>query len=206
NGNSSTNYTVTFGKTATIDVFTKPGYYFTGAYDTDGTKYFDGNGNSTMVWGVGNPDTFYAKFESVSKCSYLEIDLDEEPQSFLFSKVSRYFTLSDELISAIKANLDYNLNVSISFDAACDTTVNQYLSYAYISNLSSGGTNHYCFEEKTLVPKNGVYKNFSYNFTIKAREFKNGKVYFFINHSYDLYDPDVFYVKNIKLKISFANQ
>lgn len=74
-------YTATLGKVAEIDIFTKPGYYFAGAYDAEkgGTKYFDGNGRSTMVWGVGNPDTYYVRYESIYSLNYTEKQREEEP-------------------------------------------------------------------------------------------------------------------------------
>ena len=198
NGENHVTYTATLGEVAKIDVFTKPGYYFVGAYDTaeGGTKYFDSTGNSTMVWGAGNPDTYYARFASVLECSYK--DTLREDGGIWFT-----FTLDEEIMSAINGNLDHKLNVNISFEAACEETWE--LRKAYITNNKSGGTNHICFDEAIQLPNNAMYKSFNYSFEIKAREFKNGNVYFYIYNSTIVSVKD-YYVKNITLDIEFASE
>lgn len=205
NGDTPTTYTVTLGEVAEIDVFTKPGYYFVGAYDSaeGGTKYFDGNGNSTMVWGAGNPDIYYVRFESISGLSFSQTLRDEDPYKWANGGFWTAFTLSNEMIQAINGNLGADLNVTISFDAACEQKWQ--LDKVYLTNMKSGGINHICIDDKSegQLLADGKYKTFSYTFTIEAKEFKAGEVYLYVHNS-TLVSNTKYFVKNAVLNICFA--
>lgn len=205
NGDIPTTYTVTLGEVAEIDVFTKPGYYFVGAYDSaeGGTKYFDGNGNSTMVWGAGNPDIYYVRFESISGLSFSQTLRDEDPYKWANGGFWTAFTLSNEMIQAINSNLGADLNVTISFDAACEQEWQ--LDKVYLTNMKSGGINHICIDDKSegQLLADGKYKTFSYTFTIEAKEFKAGEVYLYVHNS-TLVSNTKYFVKNAVLNICFA--
>ncbi|MBE5730815.1 MAG: hypothetical protein E7350_02550 [Clostridiales bacterium] len=207
NSDTPKTYTVTLGEIAKIDIFTKPGFYFAGAYDSadGGTKYFDGDGNSTMVWGEGNPDTYYVRFESISTLMFTQTLRDEEPYKWAHGGFWTEFILNDEMKRAINGNLDTDLTVNISFDAACEQAWQ--LDNVYLTNMKSGGINHMCISSQAegQLLSNGAYKTFSNTFTIKAKEFKNGEVYLYIHNS-TLVGNTKYFVKNITLDIKFATE
>lgn len=205
NGDTPTTYTVTLGEVAEIDVFTKPGYYFVGAYDSaeDGTKYFDGNGNSTMVWGAGNPDTYYVRFESIYNLTYTAKQREEDP--YKWNGVSeKYvtFAFSDELKNAVSANLDANVVVNVSVDISCDS------SWSFkdidLKTLKSGGETYVLGENEQLA--GGTYKTFTYSATIPTRLLQSGEIHLYLKGlDSNLINAAYYYYKNVSIAITFEN-
>lgn len=205
NGDTLTTYTVTIGEVAEIDIFTKPEHYFVGAYDSPegGTKYFDGNGNSTMVWGVGNPDTYYVRFKSIYDLTYTAKQREEDP--YKWNGVSeKYvtFTFSEELRNAVSANLDTNIVVDVSVDISCDS------SWSFkdidLKTLKSGGETYVLGENEQL--SGGTYKTFEYSATIPTRLLRAGEIHLCLKGlDSNLINAAYYYYKNVYIMIRFEN-
>lgn len=193
-------YTVKYGEVAQIDIFTKQGYYFVGAYDSPegGKKYFDGNGSSTVVWGVGNPETYYARFEDISAIQFTQAQHQEDPASFLTGGLTFTFEFDQALKNAILANLDENLSVKISFDAI---NSDSWQMDAYLTNLKTGGEK-YDILNATKLDKN-QYLSFEKEFKIPARQLQNGNMYLRVETGAIINGNKYYSVKNIMFSISF---
>lgn len=201
-GETPTNYTVTLGEVAKIDVFMEPGFYFVGAYDSEegGTKYFDANGNSTLVWGSGNPSTYYARFDNISNVTYTQTLRDEDPYSWHSGLKYFTFEFSESLKNAIKANLDEELLVSVSFSVTRER--NWDIGNAYLTNLKTGGEKYVCFE--TVPLSSSSYKEFSKTFKVKAKLVREGCMYFAIEAPITIIESVDYSIKNITLDIAFV--
>ncbi len=205
NGSTPTEYTVTLGETATIDVFTKPKYYFKGAYDSveGGTKYFNSDGASTMIWGAGNPDTYYTQFGSIYDLTYSANQLDETPYRWN-GTATKYveFELDEQFKKAITQNLDENLKIDVSFQLSCDK--NWDFQQAWLTNMTQGGEKTVLLKNTTLVGEQ--YSSTSTSNILSARLFQSGKIYVGF-HALDsnLMNLAYYYVKNIIVSVSFAN-
>ena len=206
-----TSYDIVIGSKAQIDVISKPGYYFVGAYDkyVGGTQYFDSNGHAVMnSWSKGCPNTYYARFESIYDLTFNQVLRDEDPYSWVDGLVSFEFSLSEEMQKAINANLDANLNVTISFDGK---HTNGYgWTRGFLSNLKTGGEHFYLFGEDdgdgaTCLGKS-QYETLSRDFTIKAKLLKDGKLYLYLDTPLIIMRSWKYSVKNLNLTISFAQE
>ncbi len=201
-----TTYTVTLGEVAEIDVFTKPGYYFNGAYDSavGGTKYFDDNGLSTMVWGAGNPSTYYARFDSIYNINYYELQYEENPYAMSTSGNASYidFEFSNELKRAISQNLDKELRVTISLSLS-NNSKDWNFGAVGITNLKSGG--ELTIFEEEIPNRANVYTNHVYTTTLSTRLLQNGKIYIYLYNGYTIWSNVRYYAKNISVQIQFVN-
>lgn len=202
-GNVPTTYTATYGQVAEIDTFSRSGYYFTGAYDAPegGIKYFDGSGQSTMIWGAGKPDTFYTRYDSIYNISYTKIQYDEKPYSWL-GTVEKFveYEFSDELKNAISANLETTVLISGSIDFSCDKswefqTVN-------LKTLKSGGETYSL--GKNVLLSSGTYRTFPYSVKVPTRLLQSGKVYISLRALEVNIINARYYYKNVKLSVSFV--
>ena len=199
-------YTVTIGETAKIAIPSKPSYYFVGAYDAkeNGTKYFDLNGDSTMVWDEGNPDKFYARFESIYNLTYENKQRDEDPYTWN-GVTEKYvtFEFSGELKNAVSANLDAKLKVDVSVDLSCDD------SWSFkdidLKTLKSGGETYVLGENEQLT--GGTYKTFTYSATVPAKLVQSGNIYLCLKAlDSNLLELAKYHVKNVSLTITFVQE
>ena len=205
-----TAYDIVIGSKAQIDVIAKPGYYFAGAYDkyVGGTQYFDAEGQAVMSsWSKGSPSTYYARFVSIYDLTFNQILRDEDPYSWVDGLVNFEFTLSEEMQKAINANLDADLNVTISFDGK---HTNGYgWTRGFLSNLKTGGEHFYLFGEDggaaTCLGK-GQYESLTRDFTMKAKLLKDGKLYFYLDTPLIAWRTWKYSVKNLNLTITFVQE
>ena len=196
-------YTFTGGETAQIEIPSKNGYYFSGAYDSPngGTKYFDIDGTSVSAWYTGNPSVYYAHFDPISKCRFSEVQRDENPFSWHYGIVWFTFDLGEEFRTAIQANTDKEIAVSVSFDVTCDNSWE--IGEACITNMKSGGEKFKCFSSLPLTAD--TYKKCTYQYKIKAKLLKSGTVYFSINAPYTVWEKVKYHIKNVELIAEFAD-
>ena len=199
-----TTYTATYGEVVTIDVFSKQGYYFVGAYDAEegGTKYFDGQGNSTMVWGAGKPDTYYVRYNSIYNLTYNSTQREEDPYKWN-GVAEKYvtFAFSNDLKRAISANLDAKLNVTISIDISCDS------SWGFkdidLKTLKSGGETYVLGENVQLT--GGTYKTFTYSAEVPTRLLQSGEIHLYLKGlDANIINAAYYYYKNVSISISFV--
>lgn len=205
NGDTAMTYKATFGKTAKIDVFRKSGYYFVGAYDSPngGMKYFDCNGNSTVVWGVGNPDTYYVRYESIYNVNYVEKQRSEDPYKWDgVSEKCVSFEFSDALNQAISANLDRNVIVTVSVDISCDDS--WMFQKIALKTMKSGGETYVLGTDLQLA--GGTYKTFTYSASIPARLLQSGEIHLYLKGlNSNLLTLAYYYYKNVSVAIVFEN-
>lgn len=77
---------------------------------------------------------YYVRFESISGLSFSQTLRDEDPYKWANGGFWTEFTVSNEMIQAINGNLDADLNVTISFDAACEQKWQ--LDKMYLTNMN----------------------------------------------------------------------
>ncbi len=209
NDDVPTTYTVTLGEVAEIDIFTKSESYFVGAYDAPdgGTKYFDGNGLSTMVWSAGNPDTYYARFASIYDLTYSQMQYAEEPYAMGTTGNGCYiaFDFSEELKSAIAGNLDKSLKVTLSLDISMNDKEPNKKGWDFnkigITNLKNGG--ELIILDEKIPCKVDTYTNYVYTAEISSRLVQNGTIYVYMQNGYTIYSNFRYYAKNISVQIEF---
>ncbi len=206
NGSTQIIYTAKYGDIVEIDVVHKKGYYFLGAWDEKegGIQYFDFNGNSTMVWGAGMPNTFYIRYDEISNVSYGPvIKFDEEPQSTSGSSgINIQFDLNDETKNAIEANLDAKLKIDVSLAVTCD--VNWEFYEVSVQNLTSGGEKSVLGQKIKLT--SGTYKELSYSIEMDSKLFKKGQIYVYIKAKDGAnVTARRYYYKNVTLAVKFAD-
>ena len=198
-----TAYTVLKGEVAQIDIPTKPGYYFEGAYDAEvgGQKYIDESGASTMVWDKTKPTELYARFESIDTLFYSVYELDESPATWVDEDFSMTFELDQKMKNAIAANLDATMIVEISF--AITHTNNRELNQAYLTNMEQSGEKFFLVQSLVLLNKDH-YTTFSETFEMKAKLLKDGNLYLIVDGaSFVLFQSNHFSIKNIALSVYF---
>lgn len=205
NDDTPVTYSVTVGDVAVIDAFTKRGYYFTGAYDsrTGGKKYFDAKGNSTMLWVAGNPDTYYARFESVETLSYSQIRYEEDPLKWDGGIYERYveFELDEEFKNAVNANPDMKLSITVSLKISCDYSWE--FKNVSVTNLKSGGESTKLDSDIKLSAKQYVYK--TYTTEMSAGLFRKGMIYVsLLGREGANVTATRYYVKNVALSAAFV--
>ena len=196
-------YTAIKGEIAHIDVPTKFGYYFDGAYDAEvgGQKYFDESGASTMVWDKTKPTELYARFESIDTLFYSVLELDESPATWVDEDFSMTFELDQKMKNAIAANLDETMIVEISF--AITHTNNRELNQAYLTNMEQSGEKFFLVQSTTFLNKDH-YQTFSETFEMKAKLLKDGNLYLVVDGaSFVLFQSNHFSIKNIALSVCF---
>ena len=206
NGETPVEFTLTLGQEGQIDVFTKPGYYFIGAYDLENgeTKYFDIDGKSTVVWSEDKPTVFHARFKSIYDVNYVKLLRDENPYSWHSGEKWFEFAFDDILKNAIMANLDADLGVDIEYEIACDKN-NWSFSVAYLTNMTKGGT-QYAVADSDYLVVGQTYTKIERSAIVKAKMVKEGKMYFYIKAPYTIWENVDFHIKNIKLTIKFLEQ
>ncbi|MBQ7761187.1 MAG: hypothetical protein IJ400_03945 [Clostridia bacterium] len=206
NGTVKTDYTVQYGKEATVDVPAKPGYYFDGFYSSEegGDKYFDITGKSSTIWLEGLPSVFYAQWNPISELNFEEEINIEDPVTWSgYGSVSFTFTLTPEIKNAIKGNLDKNVKITYSFDLKDASRYSRTdMSFTLANSHSSGKENVYSKVWDSSSATN--YTHFSGETTTTARKFlKEGKVCGKLSKSYG-YD-DHYAIKNIKITFEFVD-
>ena len=205
NGDTPVNYTLTYGEVAQIDRFAKAGYYFTGAYDSaeNGEKYFDIDGKSTSVWTAGNPDVYYARFESVSAIDFSQIQHEEDPLSWHTQSVWIEFTFDQALCNAVQGNLDKKLSVTIEFYAT--HTDDWSFSKAYLTNQKTGGERFYIIEDGAQLDQTR-YTKYEKEFVVENKLLQDGKMYLRIETTVLINGNKPYSVKNAKLSAKFFEE
>lgn len=181
---------------------TKSGYYFVGYYDSEvgGTCYIDGLGTSNSVWQESFPKKLYAQWKSISGMSYdSEVDNADKAYEFGFYSKTYFYRLPDEFKSAIRGNLNENMNVTVHFKAK--EVPKGISSYAPVTvKLRDGNDEGAITVGKTTLTPPNEYKSYDLNFSVKAGDFSNGIVYVI----FDLgYANTSLYLRNISVSVSF---
>ncbi len=206
NGTVKMDYTVQYGKEATVDVPAKPGYYFDGFYSSEegGDKYFDITGKSSTIWQEGLPSVFYAQWKPISELSYEKELRIEDPKTWSgYGFPGFKFDLTPEIKNAIKGNLDKEVVITYSFDLMDRSNYTYTDMHFYLSNsLSSGRENILSDILDSTTTTN--YKNYSGTITTTARKFLNeGNVCMAFKKTYGA--SDCYAVKNLKITFEFID-
>ncbi len=184
-GDSDYTCQVEVGTKPKIELPVKNQYMCTGLYSEEkgGTKYFDEEGDSTMVWQSNFPTVFYAHFEKVVGQSYrTETDFEEDPRYISFYKVMKCtYTIPENFIKMMESNSSMKIKVTVCYEISGQTrsgnTVKTYISSTSNSDGSMVNDEYECsyssFTRKTLIA------------TCSAKQILNsGKMYFEISTRY----------------------
>ncbi len=206
-----TTYTLTLGEVAEIDVFTKSGYYFNGAYDSavGGTKYFGLDGKSLLAWEKTFPTTFYAQWKNIADLQSTFNVFGNEPQSGGTSgQRTKTITLDDDFVSAIKGNFDKKLKIEYTIDLKTSSAFDIDTAHPirmYVKGYNnSGAEQHVIFTHTPLLDS---FSTFTGSVEIPANDFASGNIYIVVRNTQKFmmsWAYPVFYSRNLTLNVSFA--
>ncbi len=161
--NDTQEYTqqVVVGEIANVDLPIKAGYVCIGLFSdaVEGTKYFDGDGESITKWQKNFPTKLYAQFKYIIGLTYTsEIDYEEEPIYISFYKSHMfYYELSDEFKVAINSNTSLKVKITAHYDIIGESTSNAIVTYISSTDDTEGliesysyNASFYRFQSQTL--------------------------------------------------------
>lgn len=199
-----TTFPVTIGEQALVTSFTKSGYYLVGIFDQEegGTKYFDSNRKSVGVWQQYNPTSLYTQwgiFSEVSKT--FDIIFSDDPDSYSWSK-NLTWVLENELLNAVKGNLDKELQISLSFriKEGKSTIFSTNGSTNRITLKDSAGSGAEAFGTKEVVSYENNYEQHTLSWTAPARCGRTGKIIIEFNRGNNFNEA---YIRDLVLSVSF---
>ncbi len=185
-------YQVEIGERTHIELPIKQNFVCTGVYSAPegGTKYFDEEGDATMVWQSNFPSVLYAQFKNVIGMTYSSSFSWEEDPHYISVYNSYYFTFtpSDEFLLAMKSNSSLDVKITITYEIIGTTrSGNDVVTYISSTKGKEGligsdtyAANYLSFTTRTLTE------------TCKAKQLlKNEFAYFSISSKYGYKDVRV---------------
>lgn len=194
-------FSVTTGKIAIVDTFSKPSYRLKGYYSQKdgGEQYFDGEGKSLVNWKKSFPTTLYAQWESIYHMSYESEEYYNNPKESR-DGIGITFELPDEFKSAISDNPSAKIKLSIDMKAKYVSDWSEYPITVSIRDMAGAQGEKIAQDTK---PLGAEYQNYNFEFTFDAYKLKNGEFYVWMNNKGFQYFICM-YIKDLSYSLEFV--
>lgn len=181
-------------------VYSKPGYYMEGIYDspTGGTKYFDELGKSLTPWqnDGARPNTFYTRYAPVAGLHSTSDVLYEDAKSASWYAICEYVP-PKYIVSAAMGNLNRYVEINIQYKAKDEVSET---CFVYLKDsLESSATETSMYRQELTKS----YKEYTVSLKVPARFMKTGELIVVFNRTNNF---KYGYFKDIVIDITFTDE